>query len=1476
MLDGRTGKRRWFRPFWERLRMGADNLPGLLAGPDLDGDGTGDLVTVARDPGELPKTHSPGYPLEREWIFAEAISGRDGHVIWWWNEDVTNYTTPQIGPPLWWGRGPDGWPMLVVPLGGKAPGEKEPSWRGAGEMPPVVRILEASTGRVLHTIEGLSWPRLADLDGDGLEDLWGAVAGKLGAFRAGPPEAWRSLDKLVAAGDLDGDGIVDAMTARLHTPAAWEKLGVDSRTALARSGRDGRVLWSLTPGDMEDSLAGRTRSDPRSGLTTTLATFPLPGGNLDGDGRDELLVQGDDQLSACRGDRAAFWSRPNRERVAQVLPGRPGQPATVILESMLALDGATGDILGKGRPARAIDSASLAKSPRVFTTDGDDLHPGPAQRARGRSRAGRRNARAARPVPKRPAMGATAPLVAGSGRAPHTPVLRTGAGGTGARQRRRTAVDPETRHSPPRLEHPDAPGLAGRRRHSDNGIPDVRLGNPVAGRRPHRTSHRALRLGHAGRNADRGPEMRIPLPESSTAVQRPSKTVRTLSPCFGSIVLSTIVKVLRGGIGPHCDTVLPGPHFGAGTKAQNPTRAASCEHHARFRPPTGSCRMPNANETGVLSRFLGIFTAILTMVLAGTLAQGAPDDGEPALATQGYEKVARPFIEQNCLACHGAKKAKAGYRIDLLGIDFAAANVAEHWKEVIDRIDAGEMPPEGNPRPDPKQAAAFVAWVNEQLRRVEMAAKNAGGRIPMRRLNRDEYANTVRDLLKLDEKIVRPLIEELPGDGQAEGFDRLGLALFFDQTQIERSLAVAEKVAAVAIVTDPPKVNRRFSRFDDLRRRPPPAMVEVYPSFTHRIPRGAEDRIIRPDVVEYLQGYPTYRKEYDGWGVIDHFSISQVVTQDGYYRFRIRAKVDNRGRTEPNKFRLQYGLDSPIQVETEVLLDPSGTTEVLMFLRGPVGGEVKGPQVFNLLWNHTEKAVIKEPNYIKLFFQKTGLAGKMERAAASRAPQAEMEALRKELDDVISRLNSWEGPANIYNPEMDVETLPRLLIESIEVEGPIQPEWPPPSHRALFFAGDERRDDAYIREMIARFLPRAYRRPVTEPELDAIVAVVNDARTTGKRSFPDAMRTGLQRVLCAPGFLFLEEPTGSHPERRPLSDYERASRLSYFLWSTMPDDELFALAAAGKLREPAVAAAQVERMLADPKSDQLVRNFGGQWLSVRAYGSTQPAAEYTNYDKTLEQASKQEPYAFFAEVLNGNLPITSFIDSDFVVVNERLARHYGMEGVRGPEFRRVPIGPETHRGGVLGMAGLLTYLADGTRTLPIRRASWVLRELFNDPPNNPPPNAGEIQPNTSGKHLTVRERLDLHRRDEICASCHAKLDPYGLALENYDAIGQWRERFNGEGFRGGPARAPVLDVSGTFPDGRKFATLEDYKAGLMAQKDKFARAFAVKMLTYALGRPVGYTDHDLIDSLTDVLKKNDYRIQSLIHAIVASEPFNTK
>jgi Protein of unknown function (DUF1592)/Protein of unknown function (DUF1588)/Protein of unknown function (DUF1585)/Protein of unknown function (DUF1587)/Protein of unknown function (DUF1595) len=842
-------------------------------------------------------------------------------------------------------------------------------------------------------------------------------------------------------------------------------------------------------------------------------------------------------------------------------------------------------------------------------------------------------------------------------------------------------------------------------------------------------------------------------------------------------------------------------------------------------------------------------------------------------STTDFEKIIQPYLAQHCLECHG-EKAKAGFRIDQIGVDFNTSNVAQQWKEVIDRINVGDMPPKEKSRPDVEQSTAVVAWVNQRLQEFDLREKNAGGRIPLRRLNRDEYANSIRDLLHLDENLVQSLLEEMPADGTAEGFDRLGSGLFYDQTQVERSLDAAAKIAAIAVVTAPPKINTLFNKLDFVHRRPPADDVEVFPAFKHTIPRGAKSMFVHQDVVEFIQGGPTYRRELAEWGAIEHFAIAKVVTQDGYYRIRINARIDQRQRKEPNRFLLQYAMDSPIQAVQEIPYHDSGVTETVMFLRGPVNGEVKGPQVFRLLWNHNVDAVIREPKYMALVSQWTKLRGEISDAVTRRASEAELAELKKQRDELEAKLNAWTGPANIYNPALEIDKLPRLLLESIEIEGPVQKVWPPPSHQALFFDGDQRDDQQYVHEMFARLLPRAYRRNVTDEEVAAVVAIVHEARMAGKRSFSEAVRVGLQWVLCSPGFVFLSEPAGKENKARPLNDFEFASRLSYLLWSTMPDDELFSLAHAGQLRKPDVAQAQLRRMLADPKSSQFVRNFGGQWLAVREYGSVQPAAEYRDYDKPLEQASKQEPLAFFNEVLQQNLPITSFLDSDFLVINQRLAQHYGIAGVEGDEFRRVAIKPEHHRGGVLGMAGLMTFLADGTRTLPMRRGSWVLRELFNDPPNTPPPNAGEIQPNTSGKTLTVRQRLELHRDNDVCASCHAKLDPFGLALENYDAIGRWRERFNGEGFRG--SNGPILDVSGTFPDGRKFGSLAEYKAGLLAQSDRFARAFSTKLLTYALGRPVGYTDRELLDHLVETLRQNDSRLQPLLQAIVMSETFQTK
>lgn len=1090
-----------------------------------------------------------------------------------------------------------------------------------------------------------------------------------------------------------------------------------------------------------------------------------------------------------------------------------------------------------------------------------------------------------------------------------------------------------------------------------------------------------------------------------------------------------------------------------------------------------------------------------------------------------YQKEVLPFLKKHCHTCHDEREAMAGFRIDELSTRFSDGKAGDQWVEVMDHLNLGTMPPEGEPRPDPRQSFHVVKWIAHELQRAEKEARMAGGTIPMRRLNRDEYANTIRDLLLIDEKLLAPIVEDLPGDGKAEGFDRLGVALLFDQTQIERSLAAAEKISELAIVNAAPpakqsltwhpeesmekpeleieyepysgiqdhlvKVGAMPSEFvragvrwihgvdvrDEARHNDPwmrmcwinpdlekvvtqdgyyrirvkagadpgnrrepvrlrldyadgtpikqyvdfevtaplekPEIIETtlflrrgdegiqrrlepwwnpdkelishtkahhqhvvgttgleeelveamernasdeelnrlraqllenrqaaakfkgpiqefkgnaqrapklfvdwikvdgpYPSGNAiyepdiqsarfeaeqdrqggmgiREPRATEtNRFVTSEKLEVEAGAQRYRILDEGvlftqggdtyvrgnpWGRMATVTVDDLIPEDGYYRIRVRCGADRGTRDEPMKMMVSYNFKTPQELSTELPItattDDPGVFEVVMFLRR---GADDQRRKITLMFNDLRRYIVSTPEFNQLFQDTIGTVGKIQKARSAGDLD---EAMRLEafLKEARVRASEWKGPVRHINPEYADEEPPIFFLDWMEFEGPIQAEWPPKSHQMLLFDGDERQDLSYAREIFARFLPRAYRREVTPQEIDNVMQLVT-THFKATNDFHGSLRIGLQRVLTSPGFLFIQEP--AQGTQRPLNDYELANRLSYFLWSSMPDAELFQLAQEGRLSDPATLKAQVDRLLADERAIELVENFGGQWLSVREFGSVMPAAEYRDYDLELEEASQREAYAFVEEVLRRNLPITTFLDSDFVMINERLAQHYGIEGVTGDHFRRVSLRPEHHRGGVLGMAGLMTLLSDGTRTLPVRRASWIVTNLFNDPPPPPPPNAGEVQPNTAGERLTVRERLERHRNEPTCASCHRTLDPFGLALENYDAIGKWRTQQNGEEFRG--RNTPELNVSGTLPSGNSFSSLEEFKRALLEEKDHFAEAFSERMLTYALCRPVGYADRETIEDLMVALKEDEYRIQALIHAIVRSEAFRTK
>jgi hypothetical protein len=471
---------------------------------------------------------------------------------------------------------------------------------------------------------------------------------------------------------------------------------------------------------------------------------------------------------------------------------------------------------------------------------------------------------------------------------------------------------------------------------------------------------------------------------------------------------------------------------------------------------------------------------------------------------------------------------------------------------------------------------------------------------------------------------------------------------------------------------------------------------------------------------------------------------------------------------------------------------------------------------------------------------------------------------------------------------------PGLVVQWVEVEGPLMESWPPESHRRLL--GDLKQvkapdvdrpervevtsanPEADAERIIREFARRAFRRSVTDDELKPFLARIKTKLDEGN-SFEQALRVGLRSVLVSPHFLFFREKPGR------LDDYALANRLSYFLWSSMPDAELLRLAEKGELNKPEVLKAQVERMLGDPKAAAFTENFVGQWLALRAINSTMPDRMlYPEYDDILKESSVKETKLFFDEVLKNDLSLTNFVDSDFAIVNGRLARHYDIPGVEGMEFRKVAIPPDNPRGGVLTMASVLKVSANGTTTSPILRGAWVLERILGTPPPKPNVDVEAVEPDIRGA-TTIREQLAKHRSRAECAGCHAKIDPPGFALENFDVIGGWRENYRSIG-DGTPTivngrrvrylNGPPVDAADVLPDGRAFTGIEQYKQLLLADKDQLARALAEKLLTYATGAEPTTADRADVDAIIGRVRDKEYGFRSLIHEVVASKTFQSK
>ncbi|MDX1944005.1 MAG: DUF1592 domain-containing protein [Pirellulaceae bacterium] len=801
----------------------------------------------------------------------------------------------------------------------------------------------------------------------------------------------------------------------------------------------------------------------------------------------------------------------------------------------------------------------------------------------------------------------------------------------------------------------------------------------------------------------------------------------------------------------------------------------------------------------------GVISVVLLLGCA-RFAFAAPVDDD----ARYFGDQIRTFLAKHCSECHSGEKPKGNLRLDNLTANFADAATRAHWAEAIARLKTGEMPPEDKPRPAAAEMAAVIDWLSPRVAAAEAAARAAQGRVVLRRLNRLEYENTIRDLFGIQVN----LREQLPADGSADGFDNAGAAHHTSSFLMEKYLEAADAALTAAIANRP---------------QPPPL-------FSKRISvkDGHPIRTTTEDVYRFLPDGEVVCFCSSEW---HNVSVSSFYPQEaGQYRFRISASAVQSGG-QPVTFRC-----------TATGTRLSGTSGLISYFDAPPDQ----PKVFEFVRHMEPRTTIAVLPY--------GLAG------ANTVKQVGGE--------------KWDQPG--------------LAIQWVEVEGPLHPEWPPRSHQRLF--GDLPRKNfpvynfrervevvsenplADAERILTAFTRRAFRRPVTAADVAPFVEIVR-TKLAGEYTFEQAMRAALKGVLISPDFLFLRENPG------PLDDHALACRLAYFLWSTMPDDALFALAEQGKLRQPAVLRGEVEGLLADPKGRAFTENFTGQWLGLREIDFTEPShILYPEFDHLLKVSMIRETELFFNEVLKNDLPLTNFVSSDFTLLNGRLAKHYGIPGPTGWEFERVPLPPGSHRGGVLTMASVLKVTANGTTTSPVLRGAWVLDRILGTPAPPPPDDVPVLDPDIRGA-TTFREQLAKHRSLESCGSCHRQIDPPGFALESFDCIGGWREWYrvtgNGgtvmvDGRRMAYHQGKPVDPSDEMPDGAKFRNVDEFKLLLLRDKDQLARALGKKLLTYATGAAPTATDREEVEQVVAKVRGRSYGLRSLVHEVVQSPLFLNK
>jgi len=747
----------------------------------------------------------------------------------------------------------------------------------------------------------------------------------------------------------------------------------------------------------------------------------------------------------------------------------------------------------------------------------------------------------------------------------------------------------------------------------------------------------------------------------------------------------------------------------------------------------------------------------------------------------------RQTIDRYCLTCHDERRETAGLRLDLVDVANVASG-AEILEKVVRKLRTGMMPPANMPQPSAEARSAMVSWLETSLDDAAAANPNPGRTETLRRLNRTEYQNAIRDLLSLDIDAA----SLLPPDESGHGFDNVNVG-DLPPALLDRYISAARKISRLAVGIP------QTSLQSDVIRVPADRTQE-----------------------EHVAGLPI--------GTRGGVSFSYTFPQDGEYDIQIRLARNRTGNVgglrDVEVQPLELLLDREI-VETFLVVRPNSPDHALV------------DEYFKI-----RVPVTAGPHDVGVTFPKQS--------------SALLETARQPLQSHFNEIRH-----------------PRLTpaIYQVSITGPYAPQGADdtPSRRRIFVCrpGESSEEEACAKEILSTLMRRAYRRPVSEADVEGPMAFFREGRSEG--DFDAGIGKALGAMLMNPQFLFRVEldPDGvASGDTYRISDIELASRLSFFLWSSIPDDELLDAAVRGELSRPDELERQARRMLADPRSYNLATNFAGQWLQLRNLEAFSPNGRlYPDFDDNLRQAFREETERFVDYVLRDGRSVLDLLGADYTFLNERLAKHYGIPGIYGSRFRRVVLAEDSKRGGLLRHGSILAVTSYATRTSPVRRGKWVLDNIYGAPPPPPLPNVPALDETSVSASLPMRERLRQHRTDPVCASCHRTIDPVGFALENFDAVGRWRDH---EGDNG------PIDVSGGLPGVGDFDGVAGLEAGLLSRPELFAGTVTEKLLTFALGRGVEYYDAPAVRKIIREAEPDGYRFQSLILGIVKSVPFQMR